>query len=243
MSGFPVKSVLAKGGGSNSLPGVGAELSLILETSTRLGSAVLADSQSGAMVASRDFESDRNHNAALFGPLKSLFGEIGDGTISRVIVGTGPGSYSGTRVGIAAAQGIAIAAGCPVVALPSLTGLCNPAPASLAIGDARRGHWWWVPMRQRHMQADAPELGDAGELQRAIGAALSSGREIFSFENPVAFANGVAVTEKTPSAAGLWEAWQEADPAMRQSWEDAPVQPCYLKPPHITAPKRPWLQA
>ena len=221
---------------------VAARLSLILETSTDRGSAVLADSESGVVLARRDFQSDRSHNARMFGPLESLLDHAGAGTLTRVIVGTGPGSYSGTRVGIAAAQGIAIASGCPVVALPSLLGLCDPAPASLAIGDARRGQWWWMPMQKRSMEAAVPELGDARNLRRAIDAARSSGREVFSFENPEAFDAGVKPTWATPDAAGLWEAWQEADQKTRRDWEAALVQPCYLKPPHITAPKRPWLR-
>lgn len=242
MWGFPVKSGLASGDHSRSVPGVAAELSLILETSTCRGSAVIADLWSGEILRRCDFESDRNHNAEMFGPLDFILKQVVAKKLAKVIVGAGPGSYSGTRVGIAAAQGIAIACGCPAVAVISLMGMNDPAETSLAVGDARRGHWWWAQLQGRRMETAVPELGNVEDLQQAIDAAKAAGREIFSFEDPAAFKIGVEVINKSPDAAGLWQAWLEADNETREAWERAPAQPCYLKPPHITAPKRPWLQ-
>ncbi len=242
MWGFPVKSGLASHQRPRIIRDVHAELSLVLETSTRHGSAVLADSRGGQILASCAFESDRNHNAGMFGPLEAMLAGISSGEINHVIVGAGPGSYSGTRVGIAVAQGIAIARNCPAVAIPSLVGLANPAAASLAIGDARRGHWWWAPLRGRMLMTPAPELGDAGALQHAIDAASTAGHEIFTFENPDDFTSGAEIHKKSPDAASLWQAWLEATESQKSAWASLPPQPCYLKPPHITAPKRPWLQ-
>jgi len=215
---------------------------LILETSTRLGSAAVADPSSGKIIANCSFESDRNHNALMFGPLEEMLSGCSAGEICRVIVGAGPGSYSGTRVGIAVAQGIAIARDCPAVAVPSLIALDHPAPTSLAIGDARRGHWWWARLTGRRMETPAPELGDAVGLQSAIETAITQGREIFTFENPEGFDLDVEIRHRTPQATALWQAWRDATDSQREAWAAAPPQPCYLKPPHITAPKRPWLQ-
>jgi len=225
-----------------SLAAVPDHLCLILETSTRFGSAVLANDSTGAVIDERFFESDRNHNALMFGPLAEML--AGDATmrISRVIVGAGPGSYSGTRVGIAVAQGIAIARACPALAVPSLVGIEEPSEFSLAIGDARRGHWWWARLRGRHMELPAPELGDAETLRKIINASVAEGRTIFTVEKPEAFGLDVTILQKSPQARGLWQAWCGASCEQRAMWNAAPPQPCYLKPPHITAPKRSWLQ-
>ena len=59
----------------------------------------------------RTFQSDRNHNAMLFEPLSDLLANGGANEVGLVLVGSGPGSYSGTRVGIAAAQGVAFGGG------------------------------------------------------------------------------------------------------------------------------------
>lgn len=218
------------------------ELCLILETTTRRGSAALARPSTGAVLDERVFESDRNHNAQLFGPLADMLAGDAATRISRVLVGAGPGSYSGTRVGIAVAQGIAIARACPAIAIPSLVAVATPTRA-LAIGDARRGHGWWVNIDGRRMETPVPELGDFSQLEAAVRTAVGEGRRVFTFEDPQAFGFCENIHREYPLASALWQAWCEAPAAHREAWAAATAQPVYLKPPHITPPKRPWLQA
>ena len=241
LCGHPGKSGLARRWPWPSVAGVTDDLCLILETSTRCGSAALADEATGQVIDERRFESERNHNARMFGPLEELLAGGICGRITRVLAGSGPGSYSGTRVGIAVAQGIAIALGCPAVTLPSLIAVDDPGAVSLAIGDARRGHWWWARIRGRRMEAPAPEMGDADALRMAVETAVGERRCVFTFEEPRAFGLDFEIRRKLPQASGLWQAWREASHEQRRTWAAAPPQPCYLKPPHITAPKRPWL--
>ena len=91
---------------------------LIIETSTDAASVALA--VDGNIVMEKGFVSDRRHNALLFTPLAEIMEIHGSHSFDAVLVGSGPGSYSGTRVGIAAAQGAALAAGCKAIALPSI---------------------------------------------------------------------------------------------------------------------------
>jgi tRNA threonylcarbamoyl adenosine modification protein YeaZ len=116
-----------------------AACSLVIETSTPHASISLVDAE--GHVETRSFCSDRNHNAMLFEPLRELLDGSPRPETALVLVGSGPGSYSGTRVGIAAAQGVAIATGCPAVAVPSILAVPSVANGArcLAIGDARRG--------------------------------------------------------------------------------------------------------
>ena len=59
-----------------------------------------------------------------------------------VIVGTGPGSFTGLRIGMASAKGLAAGAGCPLVGVPTLDafawGLRNAAGLVLPVIDARK---------------------------------------------------------------------------------------------------------
>ncbi len=167
-------------------------------------------------------------------------------TIGLVVVGSGPGSYSGTRVGIAAAQGVAIASGCPAVALPSILAVpsAQGGAACLAIGDARRGSYWTAKVENFQMLTD-PELTDAAGLEEIVRNAVEQGASVFSFEDPARFPLtadlGAQVKLEFPDAARLWEAWLAADDQTRAKWLAQTPQPMYLKPPHITPAKRSWL--
>ena len=81
------------------------EAILAIETSTRQGSVALR--LGGRVEFAETFASQRSHNSQLFAPLEKAL-EIAERRITLVVVGTGPGSYTGARIGIAAGQGVAI---------------------------------------------------------------------------------------------------------------------------------------
>jgi tRNA threonylcarbamoyladenosine biosynthesis protein TsaB len=58
--------------------------------------------------------------------------------ISKVVVGTGPGSFTGTRLGLALARGFALARDLPVAGVSTLDALEAGAPGALAVIDAGR---------------------------------------------------------------------------------------------------------
>jgi tRNA threonylcarbamoyladenosine biosynthesis protein TsaB len=221
-----------------------ATFTLVLETSTPRAS--LATIEPDGRVTQREFTSDRSHNAVLFSPLKELLDSRETAKIGLVLVGSGPGSYSGTRVGIAAAQGVAIASGCPAVAVPSILGVpaAENGQACLAIGDARRGSFWTARMENCSLLED-PELTDADGLATLVEQAVAGGVTIFSFEDPSRFPLPPEMREQVrhefPDAQRLWQAWESTSVENRERWLAEPPQPIYLKPPHITPAKRPWL--
>ena len=86
---------------------------LAIETSTTGASLALVGRQGGDVLWQASFESDRLHNAKIFDPVAEAL-DISRGKLGRIVVGLGPGSYSGIRVGIAVANGLGLALDVPV---------------------------------------------------------------------------------------------------------------------------------
>ncbi len=217
---------------------------LIVETSTPAASLAFVDA-AGSLVQ-KEFTSDRSHNAVLFTPLGELIGNEPAGSIGLVLAGSGPGSYSGTRVGISAAQGVALAHACPAIAFPSILALpqAENGAAYLVIGDARRGSFWTSAIENFELKSP-PSLTDLAGLKAAVSAAISAGQPIVSFEDPARFPLEPEILERIrlgfPTAKLLWRAWTSTSEETRAHWTAATPQPMYLAPPLITPAKRSWL--
>lgn len=98
---------------------------LAFDTSTAACTAALLEPD-GTVVASRDEVIGRGHAERLV----PMIDEMLDGHVpSRILVGVGPGSFTGLRVGIAAAHGMAIGWRVPLAGMNSLALLAATAPA------------------------------------------------------------------------------------------------------------------
>ncbi|HTN60252.1 MAG TPA: tRNA (adenosine(37)-N6)-threonylcarbamoyltransferase complex dimerization subunit type 1 TsaB, partial [Devosia sp.] len=83
------------------------------------------------------------HAELIFARIAALLARNGLGypDLARVVVTTGPGSFTGLRIGLSAARGIALARAIPVVGVPSLLALSLAAPQGKPVTvllDARR---------------------------------------------------------------------------------------------------------
>lgn len=115
-----------------------------IETSSERGSVALLDGET--LVAFASHEEPQAHGERLPGLMDAVMAESGcsRGSIDRLAVGTGPGSFTGLRVGIAFAQGIALGLARPVVGVGSLRAMATSVPGNVAgarcaVLDARRG--------------------------------------------------------------------------------------------------------
>ena len=97
---------------------------LAFDTSTAACTAALMEPD-GTVVASRDEVIGRGHAERLVPMIEEML----DGHVpSRILVGVGPGSFTGLRVGIAAAHGMAIGWRVPLAGMNSLALLAATAP-------------------------------------------------------------------------------------------------------------------
>jgi tRNA threonylcarbamoyladenosine biosynthesis protein TsaB len=102
----------------------------VLAIDTALGAcaAAVLDSERGAMLASESLSMVRGHAEAIM----PLIARVMDAAhcefseLDRVAVTVGPGSFTGLRVGISAARGIALAAARPAIGLSTLSALAAP---------------------------------------------------------------------------------------------------------------------
>ncbi len=101
-------------------------LVLALETATREGSVAIWDH--GVCRAHTSADPARTHAERLPGELVDTLAAAGRtlADVDLFAVVSGPGSFTGLRVGIAAIQGLALATGRPVVAVPTLEALAAP---------------------------------------------------------------------------------------------------------------------
>lgn len=108
---------------------------LAIDTSTAACTAALFDG-GGACVAKRDELIGRGHAERL----APMLAELLEGrNAEAVLVGVGPGSFTGIRVGIAAAHGLAIGWGAPLSGMSSLALIAAAAGADATVAAAMIG--------------------------------------------------------------------------------------------------------
>lgn len=116
---------------------------LSIDTTSRLGSVAL--SEDGRLLAQEQQGVPGTHSERLMVSIDHLLSLSGWGRadIEGIAVATGPGSFTGLRIGLGTAKGIALAAGCPIVGVSSLKSLAlngsNFRGTIVTLIDARRG--------------------------------------------------------------------------------------------------------
>ncbi|NBV86303.1 MAG: tRNA (adenosine(37)-N6)-threonylcarbamoyltransferase complex dimerization subunit type 1 TsaB [Verrucomicrobia bacterium] len=204
---------------------------LALETSS--DSASIALWHEGKVAHAAMFASKRSLSADLFPALSTMLADAP--TVEGIVVGLGPGSYAGVRIGIAAAIGLQSVWNCALVGIPSAAAMGTPEETFSVIGDARRGTWYFSEVAGgRCIFGPVLLESDDALIQRVAGApgALRSAETLGdAIQARLASLGTVALT--TPQAAILARLAAEGTGITQRH----DLEPIYLREPHITLPK------
>ena len=192
-------------------------------------------------VAQADWESSRRDQNRVFEELQRMLKEIGAeaSQIESVIVGRGPGNYTGMRAALTLGESLLLPAGGTVQAVSSGAALAwrwlqNPSISTVAIvGDARRGRIWRgvFGRNQQSMSVVRPwGLSTPEELRHELPAGaiwISHEATAVAARMREAGIKPPSITQDYPRAAdvaGL--AWKRAG----SGEPPAPATPIYLHP-------------
>lgn len=101
---------------------------LAIDTATRFASLALYDQVEGQVLGEEVWSSARRHTVELMPRLVNMLAQQGvtPGDLAGLVVSLGPGSFTGLRIGLGVAKGIALARGLPLVGVPTLDVVARP---------------------------------------------------------------------------------------------------------------------
>lgn len=169
---------------------------------------------------------DKGQAERLVPLLAELLAEAGLGwrDVTRIAVGTGPGNFTGIRIAVAAARGLALGLGVPAIGVGRLEALAHGLPRPVLVAeDARRGEVWVQVFRD-----DGPDdlaLLSGSDLGAAFAGYPATGAAAHLTGGPV-MAQPMALAESIARIA-----------AARAP--GAPPAPIYLRPADAAPPSDP----
>ena len=150
------------------------------------------------------------------------------GVAETITVGLGPGSYAGTRIAISAAIGVQLSSDARLIGYSSICAMECDAQEYCVIGDARRKSFFFARILNNDL-IEGPTLFSEVELQARLES-LDPVTPVFSSELlPQFHRHAIGF----PSALILARLAQDS----RRSFCLPPLEPIYLREPHITMPK------
>jgi tRNA threonylcarbamoyl adenosine modification protein YeaZ len=153
--------------------------------------------------------------------------------VEAIVVGAGPGPFTGLRVGMVTAAALGDALGVPVHGVCSLDAIAAEAVARgpvgplLVVSDARRREVYWASYDARGRRTDGPHVeAPAALADRHTGAVVTAGAAAGVLALP-------AVPPASPGPVGLVTC---ALNALRTGAPPGPLVPMYLRRPDAVAP-------
>ena len=217
---------------------------LAIDTALPAISACVLDEGAESPESIETIAMERGHAEALLPLIERVMARVEGGfaSLDRVAVTVGPGSFTGLRVGIAAARAIGVACKVPVIGVSTLAALAAPLileqkPGLVAVAiDARHGNVYFAAFGPDGRATSAPRVLPPREAVRSLGAGpvrlAGSGRRCSPsrLRRPERRLRSLVNTRNSDivfvAKLGLL-----ADPAL------APPRPLYLKAPDAKLPE------
>jgi tRNA threonylcarbamoyladenosine biosynthesis protein TsaB len=224
-------------------------LILAIDTALDACAAGVLDTEAGQMIAQESQAMKRGHAEALMPLIARVMKQSGIAftTLDRIAVTTGPGSFTGLRVGLSAARGIALAANKPVVGLTTLTAYAAPIVSQngehpvIAAIDARHDQVYFQVVSGNGSGLILPQVAP---IEEALGASR--------FGAPHLVGNAAGILEQRWPADAPAPFKVDAQPAPDIAWvgwlgaavspDTAPARPFYLRAPDAKPAKDPLPQ-
>jgi len=210
---------------------------LALDTSMAACSVALWRDQ---VIAHRFAPMERGHAEALFPMIHEVMSEaaVSFSDLRAIAVTRGPGSFTGVRVGVAAARGLALATDKPIIAATSLEAIAHAAgkrlsadqlrgPLTVAM-DARRGQLYCQQFARGRAVSDAQVMSPAdcaATLPHEASIAVGSGARLLAEAAGAAHHLVALEQDLLPDAVDLAAICADKAP------ETAPLTPLYLRAP------------
>ena len=136
-----------------------------IETSARVGSVALAEA--GVVVAERVLSEPARHSARLIPAVREVLAERGVGVdeVVGVVVGAGPGSFTGVKIAAAAAKGLSCSLEVPLYATSSLRAAAVAAAAPAVTGSDREIRYVLFDARRGRVYGACYDVGPGGAVE------------------------------------------------------------------------------
>jgi tRNA threonylcarbamoyladenosine biosynthesis protein TsaB len=213
-------------------------LILAIDTALDACAAAVLDTEAGKLIAQESQAMKRGHAEALMPLIGRVIASSGIAfaNLGRIAVTTGPGSFTGLRVGLSAARGIALAANIPVVGVTTLTAYAAPIvsqnlePPVISAIDARHDHVYLQVVS-----------GNGSALVRPRVAPIAEALDAWRFGAPHIVGNAAHLLAERWPAHAVAPIKVDAQPAPDIAWvgwlgaavspNTAPARPFYLRAP------------
>lgn len=162
---------------------------LTIDTSAIASAALITVEEGAEVLASFATEDTRSHAEVLAPGIRSLFADpVAEGpALDAIVVGVGPGPFTGLRSGIAMARTLSFAWNVPLHGAMSLDALAwdvlaaglpsaaEAEPEFVIATDARRKEVYWARYSARGELLQGPHVGPAADLPRLPAYGMGAG--------------------------------------------------------------------
>jgi tRNA threonylcarbamoyl adenosine modification protein YeaZ len=209
---------------------------VLLALDTATGAVTLAV-HDGERVRARAGSIEPRRHAEVLTPLVAVVlaeADVAGPALAEIVVGVGPGAYTGLRVGLATAAALGLAWGVPVTGACTLDALAAEAAATsttpdglLVVTDARRSQVFWARYDAAGVRRHGPAVAGPAAVPEphlpAVGAGALAHPEVFTDPR----------RPEHPDAGWL------AGGVLAGTVARLPVEPIYLRRPDVSVPGAP----